>query len=341
MTDKGYEPGPGLLVLSADLTGGFAPPETLINRVPLTRIYRDGRIVFVDPARGSSEIFEGHLDARKISQLFELLQAKGFFGLSGTYVRYVPTDLPSNVVTARRRGEPEKRVSSYGGVLSAPAGFMDCYQALLYPQLQPSDVKAYVRRPITDQELEAGSYPGSEYQKKLNTPRDWVWVEAGRSSQWRRPEAHAHAVTLDSGFMIPPIDGCGHLRVHYRNSPAAAGSTVQFDRNAMSPNEFGDIGTTTLMYFAPRTATFTPLENKGGEHLFSITVPGYSGPKLRLVVMGDLAQPSGGRILAMEDHGVIQNIYPLQPVPEHALQPVPPHALQALPPHAPRSLPQH
>jgi len=31
--------------------------------------------------------------------------------------------------------------------------------------------------------------------------------------------------------------------------------------------------------------------------------------------MGDLAHPSGGRLLVMDDHDAIQNLYPLQPLP--------------------------
>lgn len=314
MTHKGYETKPGVLVLSADLAGGFVSPEVMINHVTLTKIYGDGKVVFMDPAKGVSEICEGHLDSRKIAEVFELLQAKGFFGFSESYFKHGPTDLPTNVVTATRHGEHEKRVGCYGGALSAPPGFMDCYQALLYPQIQPSDVQKYVRHSISAHDLEAGFYYGFEYQKKLNTPRDWVWREAGKSSRWHKPEAQAHTVTLDSGFMIPPVDNCRHIRVHYSNDPASAGSTIQLDRNSMSPNEFGDIGITTLIYFTPRPATFTLLETKENKRLFSITVPGYSGPKLRLVVIGALAKPSGGRLLVVDEHDAIQSIYPLQVV---------------------------
>jgi len=316
MTHKGYETKPGVLVLSADLAGGFVPPEALINHVTLTKIYGDGKIVFIDPAKGSSEICEGHLDARKLAQVFELLQAKGFFGFLEHYFKHGPTDLPTNVVTAARTGEHEKRVACYGGALSAPPGFMECYQALLYPHIQPPDVQKYVRQPINAHDLEAGFYHGLEYQKKLNTPRDWVWVEAGRSSRWHKPEAPTQTVSLDSGFMIPSVDNCRHIAVHYSNDPALAGSTIQFDRNSMSPNKFGDIGVTTLIYFTPRPATFTLLETKNDRHLFSVMVPGYSGPTLRLVVIGDPAKPSGGRLLVMDVHDAIQNIYSLRVVPQ-------------------------
>jgi hypothetical protein len=44
-------------------------------------------------------------------------------------------------------------------------------------------------------------------------------------------------------------------------------------------------------------------------------VPGYSGPALRLVVIGDPAKPSGGRLLVTDAHDAIQNIYSLQVVP--------------------------
>ncbi|HEX2686302.1 MAG TPA: hypothetical protein VHN14_06775 [Kofleriaceae bacterium] len=316
MTHEHYEAKPGVLVLSADLVGGFVPPDVQINHVTLTKIYGDGKVVFVDPAKGPSEICQGHLDAKKITQLFDLLQAKGFFEFSDSYFTPGPTDMPTTVVTATRRGKQEKQVGAYGGALSAPPGFMDCYHALLYPQIQPSDIKKYVRKPISAEELAAGHYHGFEYQKKLNTPQDWVWVDAGRNSQWHRPEAQTHTVALDSGFMIPPVDNCRHIRISYTTSPMTAGSMIQYDRNSMSPNEFGDVGVTTRVYYAPRLAHFTLIETKGDKHLFSIAVPGTSGTKLRLVVIGDLARPSGGRLLALDDHAAIQHIYPLEFVAE-------------------------
>ena len=308
---KLYDTNPGVLVLSADLAGGFMSPQAMINHVTLTRIYGDGKVVFVDPAKGSTEICEGHLDTRQITQLFELLQGKGFFGFAESYFESGPTDMPTYIVTATRWGEHEKRVGCYGGPVSAPPGFMDCYQALRYPQIHPSSVQTYVRQPITDHDLAAGFYYGFEYQKKLNTPQDWVWIEAGRSSQWRRPEAQPHTVTLDSGFMTPAVDGCRHIAIRYSHDPAAAGGTIQFDRNAMSPDAFGDIGVTTLIYFAPRPTTFTLIEAKADKHLYSVTVPGYTGPALRLVVLGDLARPSGGRLLVVDASGAIQDIHPL------------------------------
>jgi hypothetical protein len=315
MSNKDYDPTADVLVLSADCIGGLIAPGTLINHITLTKIYGDGKVVFVDPSVGPSEIREGHLEGRKISKLFALLRTKGFFNLEESYFKQGPTDLGSCVVTAAQRDEPEKHVGCYGGALSAPAGFMDCYQALLYPQLQPDDVKIYVRQPISDLDLTAGSYFGFEYQKKLNTPRDWVWIDAGRSSQWRRPEKVAEGVTLDSGYMIPPIDGCRHVRVHYAGDPTAAGATVQLDRNAMSPDAFGDIGITTLMYCAPRPATFALLQSEPNKRLYSVAVTGYSGSALRLVLMGDVVHPSRGRLLVMDAQNGIQNIHPLQPLP--------------------------
>jgi len=40
---------------------------------------------------------------------------------------------------------------------------------------------------INNAELTQGSYLGFPNQKKLNTPPDWVWLEAGRQSAWQRP----------------------------------------------------------------------------------------------------------------------------------------------------------
>lgn len=148
----------------------------------------------------------------------------------------------------------------------------------------------------------------------LDTPRDWVWVEAGKRSRWHKPEAPAHTVVLDSGYMIPRVDNCRHIIVHYSNDPEIAGSTIQFDRNSMSPNDFGDIGISTRVYFAPRPAAYTLLEARDDKHLFAITVPGYTGPKLRLVVFGDLARPTSGQLLVVDAHAAIQHIYALQVV---------------------------
>jgi hypothetical protein len=181
-----YEARRGLLVLSADRVGGFVPPGVFINHVALTRIYGDGKVVFIDPAIGSGEIREGHLSEGALCDLFALLEQQGFFGFQPSYSG-PGADMPTWVLTAHRRGESEKRVACYGGELSAPPGFMECFQRLIYPQLQPTDVMRYVRQPITEAELTAGWYYGFEYQKKLNTPATWIWADAGRSSQWRRP----------------------------------------------------------------------------------------------------------------------------------------------------------
>ncbi|HEX7838985.1 MAG TPA: hypothetical protein VF469_16015 [Kofleriaceae bacterium] len=218
----------------------------------------------------------------------------------------------THVITAKRRGEPEKCVSFYG-LQSAPPGFMDCFRELQYPQIRPTDIKTYVRQPITAHDLEVGWYYGFEYQKKLNTPENWVWIEAGKSSKWCKPPVHT--VTLDSNYMIPSVGNCRHIRVRYNDDPAAAGSTIEFDRNGMSLNKFGDIGITTMMAFPSQPATCALLGTNGDECLFSVTVPGYSEAKLRLVVFGDPAKPSGGRLLELDDHDVIQNIHWLQVAP--------------------------
>ncbi len=40
---------------------------------------------------------------------------------------------------------------------------------------------------INSQELERGWYHGLPSQKKLNTPSNWIWIEAGRDSIWSKP----------------------------------------------------------------------------------------------------------------------------------------------------------
>jgi hypothetical protein len=307
-----YDTDEKMMVLSADRIGGLVAPQVLINHVTQTKIYGDGRVVFINPAVGSGEIHEGKLDRKQIEKLFKLLKQKGFWSFQESYFVSGPTDMPTSVITAKLHAQPEKRVGCYGGALSAPPGFMDCFEALSYPQLQPTNVHTYVRAPISQAELDAGWYWGFEYQKKLDTPRDWIWTEAGRSSKWHKPAPAKPDVMLDSGYMIPVVDGCHRIRIGYKGNPTAAGATIQFDRNAMSPDAYGNIGVTTLVYYFPKAATFAPVQEEGDQHLFSIAVDGYSGPKLRLVVFGSLDDPQAGRLLVLDDSDHIQSIYHLQ-----------------------------
>lgn len=307
-----YDTDAQTVVLSVDRLGGLVAPQVLLNHVAQTKIYGDGRVVFLDPAVGSGEIHEGRLERKQIEKLFKLLKQKGFWGFADSYTVAGPTDMPTSVITAKLHGQPEKRVGCYGGALSAPPGFLDCFAALSYPLLQPSNIKTFVRAPISQAELDAGWYWGFEYQKKLNTPRDWSWTEAGRSSKWHKPASLGTDVTLDSGYMIPAVDGCHHIRIHYSGTPTAAGATIQFDRNAMSPDAFGNIGVTTLMYFMPRPATFTFVQQESNQHLYSVVVDGYSGPTLRLVVIGAVENPEAGWLLVLGASNAIQNIYHLQ-----------------------------
>lgn len=309
MTHKIYEENPHLLVLSADSFNHTITPSAQIDHVFRTKIYGDGRVVFADPAKHDAEIFEGHLTGNQITQLFELLQARGFFGFADHYFDPVVGGSTA-VITATRRGKPTKTVSCYGPH-AAPLGFAECFEALGYPQIHPTAIKSYVREPITRTDLKQGWYWGFEYQKKLDTPIDWIWIDAGRSSKWSKPMPHT--VTLDSSYMIPPVDHCRHVRVDYNDDPTHADSTIQFDRNAMSPNEYGDIGMSTMMYFTPQPMTCTLLETNGSERLFSVAVSGHAGTNLQLVVFGDLASPVGGRLLELDEHNAIKNIHWLQP----------------------------
>lgn len=174
-------------------------------------------------------------------------------------------------------------------------------------------MKSYVRTSISRTELHQGWYWGDEYQKKLKTPPSWTWIDAGKSSKWSQPVPHT--VTLDSSFMTTPVASCRHIRVQYNDTPASEGSTIQFDRNGMSPDQFGDIGLSTKMYFSAQPATCTLLAERGDERLFSLSVSGYTDTNLRLVILGDLARPTGGRLLEIDAHNAIQNIHWLQVAP--------------------------
>jgi len=43
------------------------------------------------------------------------------------------------------------------------------------------------RLTITYKELQCGGYYGFQDQKKIGTPDDWVWADAGMSSNWHAP----------------------------------------------------------------------------------------------------------------------------------------------------------
>ncbi len=299
-----------LVVLSADSCNHTVAPKAQFNHICGTQIHGDGRVVYTDPDKGDAEIFEGHLDASEIERMFALLDAKGFFVLADRYAEHIAGGT-TTIITATRPGKPTKSVACYRPH-AAPPGFRECYAALRHPAFHPAGIKAYVRQPITAADLAQGWYWGMEYQKKLDTPNDWIWLEAGKSSKWIRPMHHT--VTLDSSYMMPPLANCRHVSVHYTNDPAASGSMIQFDRNTMSPNAFGEIGISTKMYFTPQPATYTLLDTTGDERLFGVSVPGYIGANLRLVVIGDLARPTGGRLLEVDDHGAIHGIHWMQPV---------------------------
>jgi len=148
-----YDADAHTVVLSADHLSGFVAPQVLINHITQTKIYGDGRVVFLDPTLGSGKIFEGKLERKQLEQLFTLLKHKGFWGFAESYAVSGPADMPTSVITAKAHDRPEKRVNCYAGALSAPPGFIDCFQALSYPALKPSSVSSYQRVSISQAEL--------------------------------------------------------------------------------------------------------------------------------------------------------------------------------------------
>ncbi len=160
--DCDYEPSFGTLVLSVDTRGGFVPASHAINHITHTRIYGDGKVVYTDPADGDRVIYAGTLSEAQICALFKLLAEKGFWAMRPNYIApNAPTDLPSAYIVARRRGQRPKTVSSYGGALSAPPGFMEIYRAARYPAILPDAIDRYIRVPISQWELNRGVYFGA------------------------------------------------------------------------------------------------------------------------------------------------------------------------------------
>jgi len=58
---------------------------------------------------------------------------------------------------------------------------------------------------ITQQDLDRGWYWGLEDQKKIGTPEDWHWVEAGRSSMWRAPEEEIYICPEEETINCMPV----------------------------------------------------------------------------------------------------------------------------------------
>lgn len=178
--DASYDTTRDTLVLSADMNGGFVPYSYHVNHIVHTKIYGDGTVIFVDPAQGLGEIRAGTLTEPEIVALLKQASENGFWGWQQSYrAQMAPTDLPSARITVKLTGGREKAVSSYGGAFSAPTGYMEVYHALHFPALQPQGVATYLRGTITQAELNQGWYFGAEYEKKLDTPLNWVWNHQG------------------------------------------------------------------------------------------------------------------------------------------------------------------
>ncbi|RME75053.1 MAG: hypothetical protein D6776_03985 [Planctomycetota bacterium] len=189
--DCDYAAAFGELVLSVDRSGGFVPASVARNHVVHTRIYGDGKVVYRTSADGDRVIYAGWLSERQICALFKLLAEKDFWNMKDSYrAQMAPTDLPSARVTAALRGGRRKSVSSYGGAISAPPGYMEIYDALHAPPLEPAQPQRYVRVPISSSDLQRGYYFGAEHEKKWDTPSNWIWVAGGGPSGadvWRQP----------------------------------------------------------------------------------------------------------------------------------------------------------
>lgn len=178
-----YDDTRGQLVIEIDRFGGLIPPQIAQNHIVKTRIYGDGKVVYVES--GSDPIYQGQLSELEIMGLLTYIRDQGYWQMSDTLYTtpMAPTDMPTSHVSVNLRGGTSKRVSVYWG---PPAGFTEIYTRLSAPQLQPTGVLTYQRQTITQAELSQGWYYGMEYQKKLDTPTGWTWVDAGRSSRWTR-----------------------------------------------------------------------------------------------------------------------------------------------------------
>jgi len=318
-----YDTKPGAVVLSADITGGLVGPEAVVNKVVVTRIYGDGKVVFVDPRAEDREICEGKLSEAAITRLFEVLDMNGFWGLEPSYTSPGPAELPSSVIVASRYGQPARRVSCHGGALSAPPSFLACFEWLVYPALQPAGVVRYQRHPMSRMELKVGWYYGLEYQKKLGTPLDWIWVDAARSSRWQDPgELLVQGSSewyLETGYLEPPLSGAHLVRIGRSRSLGPATVAVQFDTNEIVLDEFGDLVGATRKLCPKHDAKLALVASKDGEDLYDMKLASHDGPGLRLVLFPQPTLPyRAARLLTLNQHGAVERVIELHGVADLA-----------------------
>jgi hypothetical protein len=188
--DCDYDDSFGVLVLSADMSGGFVPYSFVLNHIVHMKIYGDGKAVYTKQADGDRIIYTGFVSEEEICALFELLAEKRFWSMQDFYRSpNAPTDMPSARISAKLRTGTEKSVGSYGGQMSAPPGYMDMYDALHAPQVKPQNEVYYIRATISQYELNNQQYIAAEHEKKWDTPLDWDWIPGGaRGGQdvWRK-----------------------------------------------------------------------------------------------------------------------------------------------------------
>jgi hypothetical protein len=133
-----YERNPWLMSVGSDF--------------PTVVIYEDGRVLFVEGARGHEKVMSGHVDAGVAVGLRDELVAAGFMGVPGdTNCAGGVSDLVTVEILVRR-GDAWKMASAYGlgrdGSCGAPPpkAFVEAYGRLL--KLRPRHAKPFAPEEI-------------------------------------------------------------------------------------------------------------------------------------------------------------------------------------------------
>lgn len=135
---------------------------------------------------------------RPSKQIIILLTATAFFfiillySLSLNLYKSAPPPIssptPTSTVSPDKPDANEgKFCGGFAGIL-CPEGYL-CQMDASYPDAGGTCTKATGQIPaISQTDLYQGWYWAAQNQKKPNTPTDWIFIDAGRSSCWHRPD---------------------------------------------------------------------------------------------------------------------------------------------------------
>lgn len=183
--DCSYNQDPAQVVLSADMRSGYVSYQSQVNHVVHTTVYGDGKVVFTATDTEDTVIHQGYLAQNDMVALLKHVAADGFWGWDSFYASSINViaDAGLSEIVCNLYSHGAKAVTVHGSTINVgPAGFAKLFDQLHYPNMAPEQVVSYTREQISTADLVQGFYAGEAYQKKLDTPMEWIWA-AGQNGQ--------------------------------------------------------------------------------------------------------------------------------------------------------------